>query len=88
MNGLEGTTEQGIARIEHLVEERQRDIEIALEGDYSAYLDGVLVDVSKIDINQYSVSVNHEKQEIYMSYKQPTSTTTRVHTVPIFFPMW
>lgn len=79
--------ERYVQEVEQLAEEYQKDIEIALANGYDAYLDGEAVDISKTDTDQYSVSVSHEKREIYMTHKQSTHSHTRTNTVPVLIPI-
>lgn len=56
--------------------------EIAIENEYTAYFDGQEIDINKIDLSQYEVTVNHEKEEVYITYKQKSSSSM----YPIFIP--
>lgn len=56
--------------------------EIAIENEYAAYFDGQEIDINKIDLSQYEVTVNHEKEEVYITYKQKSSSSM----YPIFIP--
>lgn len=43
--------------------------EAAIENDYTAYLDGDEVDISKIDTYNYVVTVDSESKSIYLTKK-------------------
>ena len=56
--------------------------EIAIENEYTAFLDGQEIDINKIDLSQYEVTVNHEKEEVYITYKQKSNSSM----YPVFIP--
>lgn len=43
--------------------------EVAIENDYTAYLDGDQVDISKLDIYNYVITVDSESKSIYLTEK-------------------
>lgn len=38
-----------------------------VSSEYQVYLDGVLVDAEDVDFSQYEISINDEKQKIYLT---------------------
>lgn len=51
--------------------------------EYSCYLDGEVVDGSKVDLSSYNIEVNDAKKEVYLSKRTSSSRTM----VPIFIPI-
>lgn len=51
--------------------------------EYTCYLDGELIDGSKVDFSSYNIEVNDSKKEVYLSTKTSSSSTM----VPFFIPV-
>lgn len=52
-----------------MIEEHRKEINDAIYEGYSIYLDGTEVDASKIDINLYKSTINHEQKSIFLTYR-------------------
>lgn len=50
---------------------------------YSVYYNGEAIDGTKVNFNDYSVSIDEEKEEIYLANKP---VRTRRHVVPVVYP--
>lgn len=50
---------------------------------YYVYYNGEAIDGTKVNFNDYSVSINEEKEEIYLADKP---VRTRRHVVPVVYP--
>ncbi len=57
--------------------------ELVQEEGYGVYLNGERIDGEKMDFHQYSVSIDHDKKEIYLAFRGTGSTH---NVMPVFFP--
>ena len=49
---------------------RENDVQTKIDNGYMTYIDGQEVDSTKIDIDQYTVTVNDDTKELYLT-KRP-----------------
>lgn len=61
----------------------RNNIPTYIEDGYEVYLDGDVVDADTIDFNQYIVSINREKECIYIT--RPSRNKTNI--IPFFIPL-
>lgn len=47
----------------------QAEVQAAVDGEYKVYVDGQEVDINNIDLDQYSIVVDKEKEKIFCSTK-------------------
>lgn len=43
--------------------------ETALEEDYAAYLDGQAIDINKVDVSNYIVTIDEDNKSLYLTKK-------------------
>ena len=85
MNEINDTYKEYLAQHKEYLAQHAEDITEAIKNKYDAYFDGELVDASKFDLDMYSVSINHEKQEMYITNRPQTKST---QIIPFYFPVF
>lgn len=66
-----------------LTTQKNNMLETYVSSGYSVYYNGEKIDGTKLDIGKYSVTVNEENEELYLSDKPARS---RRSFVPVFIP--
>ncbi len=51
------------------LETRNNSIQEAIENNYTFYLDGNEINVENIDINQYQITIDNEKEKVFLTHK-------------------
>lgn len=76
-SALAGATSYGIYTY-------NKAIDYAVENDYEFYYNGTHVDKDKLNIDNYAVTINNEKNEVYLSDKiyHVKDATHRLNIVP------
>lgn len=72
MNYVDNISEQLIEIIEDRQDAQEAyysGIEDCISDGYTVYLDGVKINPNTIDIRLYSVSIDYEKQAVFLTYK-------------------
>lgn len=54
--------------------------------DYTFFLDGEIVDIDTVDLNQYEISVSEEAHKVFLTNKAENERNSRTLFWPVFLP--